>query len=59
MNSREFFDLVRRMRQAQRTYFETRGSGILAESKMLEREVDAEIGRVMKIIAKRNEELLK
>lgn len=34
------------MRAKQKEYFRTRDKGVLAESKMLEREVDAEIKRV-------------
>lgn len=48
MTGREFFDLVRRMRRAQREFFATRDYTILQESKRLEGEVDREIDRVCK-----------
>ena len=35
-----FFDLVKRMRTAQRMYFKTRETSYLGESKKLEKEVD-------------------
>lgn len=53
MNSREFFRLVRQMRHWQMTYFKTRGQEALSQSKYYERQVDNEIGRVMKILAER------
>lgn len=46
MTARAFFDLVRRMREAQRGYFATRAQGYLTESKELEAQVDREIKRV-------------
>ena len=46
MNSKEFFDKVVQMREAQKKYFRTRSQQALSESKMLEREIDAEIKRV-------------
>lgn len=46
MNAQDFFELVRKMRVAQKGYFATRAQGYLAESKQLEREVDREIARV-------------
>lgn len=46
MNSKEFFDKVAQMREAQKKYFRTRSQQALSESKMLEREIDAEIKRV-------------
>lgn len=49
MNAKEFFDLVSKMRSAQRDFFKTRAPGSLQESKRLERLVDAEIERVRKI----------
>lgn len=49
MNAREFFLLVVKMRKAQRDYFSTRSQRALLDSKMYEREVDAEIKRVEKI----------
>lgn len=49
MNAKEFFDLVSKMRQSQRDFFNTHAPGSLQESKRLERLVDAEIERVRKI----------
>lgn len=46
MTAREFFNLVREMREAQRSYFLTRSRDLLEKSKALEREVDREIARV-------------
>lgn len=46
MNSKEFFDKVVQMREAQKKYFRTRSQQSLSESKILEREIDAEIKRV-------------
>lgn len=46
MNAQDFFELVRKMRVAQRGYFATRAQGYLAESKELETQVDREIKRV-------------
>ena len=50
MTSKQFFDLVKRMRTAQKHYFRTRYEGYLAESKELERQVDNEIERVENIL---------
>lgn len=52
MNARMFFNLVVRMRAAQKSYFRLHSSASLNESKALERQVDAEIERVTKIINK-------
>lgn len=46
MNAQDFFELVRKMRVAQRGYFATRAQGYLTESKELEAQVDKEIKRV-------------
>lgn len=46
MKPKEFFDKVVQMREAQKKYFRTRSQQALSESKMLEREIDAEIKRV-------------
>ena len=46
MNAQDFFELVRKMRVAQRGYFATRAQGYLTESKELEAQVDREIKRV-------------
>lgn len=46
MNAQHFFELVCKMRVAQRGYFATRAQGYLTESKELEAQVDKEIKRV-------------
>ena len=46
MTARDFFNLVREMREAQKGYFSTRSKDLLEKSKQLEREVDREIIRV-------------
>ena len=51
MTARDFFDLVRRMREAQRSYFLTHSKDLLNKSKQLEREVDREIDRVDKLLS--------
>ena len=43
MADKQFRDLVRRMREAQREYFRTRSHFALQRSKELERQVDAEL----------------
>ena len=48
--ARWFFGKVTAMREAQRKYFKTRSQSALRQSKALEREVDAEIERVNKIL---------
>ena len=50
MESKEFFDKVVQMREAQKKYFRTRSPQALSESKRLEREIDAEIKRVNDIM---------
>lgn len=47
MTAREFAELVKRMREAQRTYFRTRAASVLEESKRLEREVDAVVSDIL------------
>lgn len=54
MDSKQFFDLVSKMRDAQKNYFRSRASSFLTESKRLEKQVDSEIERVKAVIAKRN-----
>ena len=49
MNARDFFNLVVKMRKAQRDYFRTRSQHSLNESKQLEKLVDAEIKRVAEL----------
>lgn len=53
MTAGDFFDLVRRMREAQRGYFLTRSRDLLDKSKRLEREVDIEIARVDKLLGEK------
>ena len=54
MNSREFYQLVKMMRYAQKQFFSTKDSiekkGWLATSKGYEKKIDDEIERVDKII---------
>lgn len=50
MNPKQFFDKVSLMRMKQKEYFKTRSKTALNASKALEREIDAEIDRVNKII---------
>lgn len=49
MDARQFYNLVVKMRKAQRDYFRTRLQRHLEESKRYEREVDTEIKRVEEI----------
>ena len=53
MKARQFFDLVTKMRSAQKEYFKTRTPRALNESKALESQVDAEIKRVQDILKER------
>lgn len=53
MNSRDFFDMVCRMRKAQKNYFKTRDRDALNVSKEIEKQVDEEIIRVNGILAKK------
>lgn len=53
MSPKEFFDKVSRMRKAQKEYFCTKSGRALNESKQLEREIDAEIERVNRVMAER------
>lgn len=53
MNSRDFFDMVCRMRKAQKNYFKTRDRDALNMSKEIERQVDEEINRVNTVLAKK------
>ena len=56
MNAREFFDIVAKMRHAQKQYFKTRLAEWLIESKDLEKKVDAEISRVNAVLAMKDGE---
>lgn len=53
MNSRYFFDMVCRMRKAQKNYFKTRDRDALNVSKEIEKQIDEEINRVNGILAKK------
>lgn len=53
MNSRYFFDMVCRMRKAQKNYFKTRDRDALNMSKEIEKQVDEEINRVNGILVKK------
>lgn len=50
MTAKDFFNLVKQMRQKQKDYFKTRSSESLRKSKELEKLVDDEIARVNKIL---------
>lgn len=50
MTPYEFFRHVERMRCAQKEYFRTRSQSALRQSKMLERDIDAEIERANRFI---------
>lgn len=49
MNIEEFAKLVKEMRDAQKTYFKTRDSKVLSESKRLEKEVDKAVDLLLNI----------
>ena len=51
MDAKTFFDKVSQLRKAQKEYFRTRSGRALPESKRLEKEIDAEIERVNKVMA--------
>lgn len=53
--ARQFFDLVRGMREAQKTYFRTRATSALNESRRLEKAVDDEIKNALRIEQERRE----
>lgn len=55
MDSREFFDVVCRMRKAQKNYFKTRDRDVLSVSKGFEKTIDEEINRVNGILSKKGE----
>ena len=50
MNGKQFFDLVAALREKQKLYFRTRTKESVNESKALERQLDAEIDRVNRIL---------
>lgn len=51
MDAKTFFDKVSQLRKAQKEYFRTRSGRALTESKRLEKEIDAEIECVNKVMA--------
>ena len=51
MNARAFYNLVKEMRENQRNYFQTRQNRFLSRAKQLERQVDAEITRVERVLS--------
>lgn len=46
MTSRQFYEKVKEMRQAQKMYFKTQRTDYFRKSKALEKEIDREIERV-------------
>lgn len=50
MNSKQFYDTVVRMREAQKQYFKTRRPCDLQRSKEIEKLIDQEIERVQRIV---------
>lgn len=54
MNANEFFDVVVKMREAQKNYFKTKRSDYLSQSKQLEKQIDDEIKRVNEVIQKKS-----
>lgn len=55
MGPREFFFLVKQMRQAQREYFAQRTTTKLRAARALEGDVDREILRVMDVLNKQTQ----
>ena len=53
MDAKEFFFLVKDMREQQKAFFKTRSGVALVNSMSLEARVDAEIERTLKVIQKR------
>ena len=54
MDAKQFYDLVVKMREAQKNYFRSRSQVYLKESIQHEKEVDKEIKKVNAIVAKRD-----
>ena len=50
MDAKSFFDLVEKMRDAQKLYFRTRDKDVLSAAKNYEKQIDAEIKRVNDLI---------
>lgn len=53
MSPETFFRHVEQLRAAQREHFRTRSAAALRDRKRLEREIDAEIERVNRLLAER------
>lgn len=53
MNAREFFDLVRELREAQKEHYRILSSITMGRVTELERKVDDEIARVERILSER------
>lgn len=51
MNAKEFFFLVKQMRDAQKRYFESRERSVFLAARALENDVDREIRRTLNVIA--------
>lgn len=56
MNAREFYYLVKQMRETQRDYFRNRDQKTLRAARALEGDVDREIKRVEAILAAREDQ---
>lgn len=55
MDARAFFYLVAEMREAQKSYFETRDRVVFRAARALENEVDREIRRVRELVNKQEQ----
>lgn len=51
MNARAFYNLVKEMRENQRNYLQTKQNRFLSRAKQLERQLDAEITRVERVLS--------
>ena len=56
MSPRKFYELVKEMREAQKSYFATRRNKTLVQAKLLEKHVDVFIAETEIEIANRNKE---
>lgn len=55
MTAQQFFERVARLRKFQKAYFKNRDKESLQQSIALEKEIDAEIDRVQRILQKRQQ----
>lgn len=55
MDNKQFFETVKKMREAQKEFFRTHTQAALKKSKTLEKVVDDEIERVEEVLRKRRE----